>query len=150
MNSVSADFRDMPEPVWLDAAAAFAVKAIDAIGEDFWDLSLYFCGDAFMANLNAEYRGKNGSTDVLSFTLGEWVDGGNGRRYIAGDVVVCLPVLEHNALEFGVSQEDELKRLIMHGVLHLAGLDHATNSPDEPMLVRQESLLLRLSEEKIF
>jgi len=150
MNSVAADFRDMPEPVWLDTAAAFAVKAIDAIGEDSWDLSLYFCGDEFMAGLNAEYRGKEGPTDVLSFTLGEWVEGENGRRYIAGDVVVCLPVLERNASEFGVSQNEELKRLIMHGVLHLSGLDHATNGPDEPMLARQEALLLTLSEEKIF
>lgn len=150
MNSVAADFRDMPEPAWLDAAAAFAAKAIDAIGEDSWDLSLYFCGDEFMAGLNAEYRGKEGSTDVLSFSLGEWVDGENGRRYIAGDVVLCLPVLERNAAEFGVSQDEELKRLILHGVLHLSGLDHASNSPEEPMLARQESLLLTLSEEKIF
>lgn len=150
MNSVAADFRDMPEPAWLDAAAAFAVKAIDSIGEDSWELSLFFCGDEFMAGLNAEYRGKEGSTDVLSFTLGEWVEGENGRRYIAGDVVVCLPVLERNASEFGVSQNEELKRLIMHGVLHLSGLDHATNGPEEPMLARQEALLLTLSEEKIF
>jgi probable rRNA maturation factor len=140
----------MPEPAWLDAAASFAVKAVAAIAEDSWDLSLYFCGDDFMAGLNAEYRGKDGPTDVLSFALGEWVTGENGRRYIAGDVVICIPVLERNAVEFGVSQNEELKRLIMHGVLHLSGLDHATNGPDEPMLSRQESLLLTLSEEKIF
>ncbi len=150
MNSVAVDFRDLPEPGWLDAAASFAVKAMDAIGEDSWDLSLFFCGDEFMAGLNAEYRGKEGPTDVLSFTLGDWVDSENGRRYIAGDVVVCLPVLERNASEFGVSQNEELKRLIMHGVLHLSGLDHATNGTDEPMLARQEALLLTLSEEKIF
>ncbi len=103
-----------------------------------------------MAGLNAEYRGKEGPTDVLSFSLGEWAEHENGRRYIAGDVVICLPVLERNATEFAVSQNEELKRLIMHGVLHLSGLDHATNGPDEPMLARQESLLLTLSEEMIF
>jgi len=150
VNSVAADFRDMTEPAWLDKAKAFAARAVDAIGEDSWDLSLYFCGEAFMASLNAEYRGKDGPTDVLSFALGEWVEGEKGRRYIAGDVVLCLDVLARNAIEFGVSQDEELRRLIVHGVLHLAGMDHETNDPDEPMLARQESLLSALAEEKIF
>lgn len=150
MNSVAVDFRDIPEPAWLERAAAFAVKAIDAAGEDSWDLSLYFCGEDFMAGLNAEYRGKDGPTDVLSFALGEWAEVENGRRYIAGDVVICPAVLSRNAVFFGVSEDEELRRLIVHGVLHLAGMDHETNDREEPMLSRQESLLSALSEETIF
>lgn len=150
MNRVAVDSRDMPEPEWLDRAAAFAVKAVDAAGGESWDLSLYFCGEEFMAALNAEYRGKEGPTDVLSFGLGEWADGEDGRRYIAGDVVICLAALESNAAAFGVGRDEELRRLIVHGVLHLSGMDHATNDPGEPMLVRQESLLSALSEDTIF
>lgn len=150
MNAVAVDFRDMSEPAWLDRAASFALKAIDALGENSWDVSLFFCGEAFMAALNTEYRDKEGPTDVLSFCLGEWIEIENERRYIAGDVVVCLSVLESNASEFGVSSDDELKRLILHGVLHLAGMDHETNGPSEPMLIRQESLLEVFSEETIF
>lgn len=150
MNSVSVDYRDMAEPVWLDRAASFAVKAIDAIGEDSWDMSLLFCGEEFMEALNREYRGKDGATDVLSFRLGEWITVENELRYIAGDVVLCLSVLERNASEFRVSLDEELKRLILHGALHLAGMDHETNGTNEPMLERQESLLKAFSEETIF
>nr|HPG87608.1 rRNA maturation RNase YbeY [Spirochaetales bacterium] len=89
-------------------------------------------------------------TDVLSFSLGEWRDGENGRRYIAGDVVICLGVMERNAAEYGATRDEELKRLIAHGVLHLSGMDHGTNEPDEPMLARQEALLSTLAEETIF
>jgi probable rRNA maturation factor len=150
VNLAVADCRDMPEPPWLGRAAEFAVLAMDAAGADSWDLSLCFCGEAFMASLNAEYRGKEGPTDVLSFELGEWSEGENGRRYIAGDVVLCVDVLERNAAEYGVSRDEELKRLIVHGILHLSGLDHGTNAPEEPMLARQEALLTVLSEGTIF
>ncbi len=150
MNAVAVDYRDMEEPAWLERAAAFAVRAMDGLGLEDWDLSLYFCGEAFMAGLNAEYRGKDGPTDVLSFSLGEWRDGENGRRYIAGDVVICLGVMERNAAEYGATRDEELKRLIAHGVLHLSGMDHGTNESDEPMLARQEALLSMLAEETIF
>ena len=150
MNSAAIDWRDCSEPAWLGRAAAFAVKALDAMGMDGWDLSMLFCGEEYMASLNREYRGKEGPTDVLSFELGEWVDGENGRRYMAGDVVLCLDVLASNAVSFGVTEDEELRRLIIHGALHLAGMDHESNSPDEPMLARQEHLLGVLAEETIF
>jgi probable rRNA maturation factor len=150
LNRVAVDFRDITEPAWLDRAASFALKAIDAIGEKSWDLSILICGEEFMAYLNAEYRGKEGPTDVLSFCLGEWIEMENERRYMAGDVVLCLSVLESNASEFHVSKDEELKRLILHGVLHLSGMDHETNEPSEAMLLRQESLLEAFSEETIF
>ncbi|MBN2874200.1 MAG: rRNA maturation RNase YbeY [Spirochaetales bacterium] len=123
---------------------------MDAAGLSDWDLSLLFCDEAFIAELNLEYRGKEGPTDVLSFGLGEWVDGENGRRYIAGDVVLCPSVMAANAADFGVSEDEELRRLVLHGILHLSGLDHETNEASEPMLMRQESLLATLSEETIF
>lgn len=150
MNSVAIDWRDCPEPPWLGRAASFAVKALDAMGLDAWELSILLCGEEFMAGLNSEYRGKEGPTDVLSFELGEWVDGENGRRYMAGDVVLCFDVLARNAASFGVTEDEELRRLLIHGALHLAGMDHASNNPDEPMLVRQEQLLGVLAEETIF
>jgi probable rRNA maturation factor len=150
MNSVAVDYRDIPLPLWLDRASTFAVSVMDALELDAWELSLFFCGEEFMAGLNLSYRGKEGPTDVLSFQLGEWVDGTNGRRFIAGDVVICTAVMARNAASFGVSEDEELRRLIIHGILHLAGLDHQTNEGNEPMLVRQENLLSTLSEESIF
>ncbi len=149
MNRAQASCRDIPEPAWLDRACAFAVKAMDAAGADSWDLSLCVCAPGFMAGLNAEYRGKEGPTDVLSFPLGDWAESEDGRRYIAGDVVLCPDAMAENAARFGVTDDEELRRLIVHGVLHLSGMDHGTNEAEEPMLKEQERLLARLSEERI-
>jgi probable rRNA maturation factor len=150
MNTVAADFRGIPEPAWLGSAEAFALKAVDALGHDLWDLSMLFCDDAFIAGLNREYRGKDEATDVLSFGLGEWYESETGRRYMAGDVVVCPAAMSRNAEAFGVGEDEEMRRLIVHGILHLSGMDHETNDPDEPMLLRQEELMSSLSEERIF
>ncbi|HUW71079.1 MAG TPA: rRNA maturation RNase YbeY [bacterium] len=150
MNTVAIDVQELEEPAWLARAAAFAVKVMDAAALDAWDLSLLLCGQEFIAGLNKEYRGKDGPTDVLSFSLGEWYESESGRRYMAGDVVLCPPVMARNAVEFGVTEDEELRRLIIHGILHLSGLDHQTNDIVEPMLARQEELLVALAEERIF
>jgi probable rRNA maturation factor len=150
MNAVVADHRDIGEVPWMEKAEAFALKAVSAAGLDDWDLSLLFCGEEFIAGLNRQYRERDESTDVLSFTLGEWYQGENGRRYMAGDVVVCPAVSSRNAAAYGASDDEEMRRLIVHGILHLSGMDHETNDPGEPMLIRQEQLMSILSEERIF
>lgn len=149
MNAAYASVSEPPEPEWLGRAAEFAVRAMDAAGLSDWDLSLLFCGEAFIAELNKRYRDKDGPTDVLSFEAGAWAESEGGRRYIAGDVVVCPAMTAANAAAFGVGEDEELRRTIVHGILHLAGMDHSGEGPDEPMLARQESLLSALSEERI-
>jgi len=149
MNKVSVSSRDMDEPDWLAKAVAFAQSVLTLLQLDNWDLSLLFCGDEFMAALNEEYRRKAGSTDVLSFEQGEWYEDGNKHRFLAGDVVLCLDALYRNADDFKVTPDEELKRLIVHGILHLSGMDHAGTEPDEPMLIRQEAMLKALAEERI-
>ena len=150
MNQVSVDIQGVSEPVWLDRAEKFIGRVLDYLGHDLWDLSVVFCDDGFISNLNQEYRHKEGPTDVLSFDQGEWYEGENGRRYLAGDVVLSLDTLARNALDFGVSQDEELRRLLVHGILHLSGADHGTNEAAEPMLIEQESILVSLAEERIF
>lgn len=149
MNAAYATVSGLAEPPWLDRAAAFAAKAMDAAGLSDWDLSLLFCDEAFIADLNRRYRDKDGPTDVLSFESGEWAEAEGGRRYIAGDVVICPAMTAANAAAFGVSEDEELRRTIVHGILHLAGMDHAGDGPDEPMLARQELLIEGLSKERI-
>lgn len=149
MNRINVSFRDMDEPDWLPKAEAFAQRALKLLQLDNWDLSLLFCRDEFMASLNEEYRRKEGPTDVLSFEQGEWYDDGNKHRFLAGDVVLCLDALYRNADDFKVTPDDELKRLILHGILHLSGMDHEGTEPGEPMLIRQEAMLKDLAEERI-
>lgn len=149
MNAVAVSVRDLPEPPWLGKVAVFADRVLSRMGEDSWDLSVVLCGDAFIAALNEEYRHKDGPTDVLSFEQGDWYQNGEESRFLAGDVVLSLEALARNAEDFSVTEGEELKRLLVHGILHLSGMDHATNDPGEPMLVRQEELLIDLAEERI-
>ena len=81
-------------------------------------------------------------TDVLSFNAGSTYQDEEGVEWFsAGDIVISVDTLAKNAVEFEVSQDQELKRLLIHGVLHLSGMDHSDNSPEQPMLQFQEIVL---------
>ena len=151
MNSVVIRTEGMPLPAWSKRAAAFCKKALRKLSLDNYELSVVFCRDDFIRDLNKRFRAKDEPTDVLSFSQGE---GGSfpegGGVGLIGDMVISLDMLAANSRDFAVSEEEELKRLLVHGVLHLAGEDHAGCGPEEPMLARQEKILQELSEEKIF
>lgn len=94
---------------------------------------------------NLAYRGIDSATDILTFALDdcqeEFVTCGDEPREW-GDILICLDRMEDNARELGVPAREELMRLLIHGVLHLSGMDHQTNDfASEPMLIRQETLL---------
>jgi probable rRNA maturation factor len=151
MNRVDISCEDKPPPPWIDGVIPYILKVLDKRNIDRWDLSVLFCGDAYIRSLNSRYRDLDEATDVLSFVLGETTadkEGGEDR-YLPGDIVVSLETLSENALYFNIPVDEELRRLLIHGILHLDGLDHDTNDPGEPMLVLQESLLAELSGEHI-
>lgn len=150
MNRVEVAVEGVSEPVWLPRLVSFAEKALTRLGRDGWDLSLLVCDDQTIRSLNAQYRDKDESTDVLSFELGETVmDMELGERWAAGDIAISLDTLAVNASYFGVSQDEELRRLVVHGILHLDGMDHEDNDPSRPMLRLQEEVLADLGEERI-
>jgi probable rRNA maturation factor len=151
MNQVSINVSDIEIPLWLNSVKSFILKVLDVLDRDNWDLSVVFCGDVFIRRLNAEYRGKDEATDVLSFPLGTILEGENGTegRYLPGDIVISLETLRENAKYFRLPEEEELRRLLIHGILHLDGMDHTTNDEKEPMLQLQERLLGRLAGERI-
>jgi probable rRNA maturation factor len=102
-----------------------------------------FCNNLYIKKLNAQYRNKDEATDVLSFPLGET---GPDGQYLAGDIVISLDALDENSRYFNVTQDEELRRLLIHGILHLSGADHDTNNGKEPMLETQEALLAMFAE----
>ncbi len=121
----------------------FLLKVLEALGKDKWEVSVLFTGDAFIRKLNKDYRGKDEATDVLSFAQvdnKEAFPAKDGRFY-AGDIVISMETLAKNAEYFGISVNEELKRLLVHGLLHLSGMNHENNNPDQPMLVKQEKIL---------
>ena len=79
----------------------------------------------------------------------EYVDESGVPRYVAGDIVISIDSLKKNAINFFVSENEELKRLIIHSILHLSGMDHSDNSKDQPMLVLQEDILKLFNDIKI-
>ncbi|QEE27793.1 rRNA maturation RNase YbeY [Terriglobus albidus] len=78
--------------------------------------------DKTVKRLNRDFRGKNKATDVLSFPAGDFAEG------IVGDLAVSLDTAAKQAKRFGLTLEDEIKTLLLHGLLHLAGYDHETDN----------------------
>jgi probable rRNA maturation factor len=121
------------------ALAEAVLRAERASGE----LTLTFVDPAEMASLNAEHMGVDGPTDVLSFPLdaadliepGEWQRLEGSPPVLLGDVVVCPAVAAIAAPDHGGSVDDELALLVVHGILHVLGHDHA--EPDETAAMRE-------------
>jgi probable rRNA maturation factor len=146
MNRVEARAEEVPLPAWAPSLEAFSIKALDALGKDNWDLSILLCGNEYIRQLNARYRGRNEPTDALSFPLGETYPDGRDGRFLAGDIVISLETIGENARYFEVSFDEELRRVIIHGILHLSGMDHAGNDSGEPMLLLQEETLKKMED----
>jgi len=106
------------------------------------ELNLLFVDESEMARLNEQHMGHQGPTDVLSFPIDADGPDGPGPRLL-GDLVVCPAVAARNAITHGRSFPDEVALLVVHGVLHVLGFDHA--DPDEAavMSAREQALLSR-------
>ena len=149
MNSVAINAEEVPLPNWSNCANSFTLKVLNEIERDNWEVSILFCGDKTITELNTQYRNKAEATDILSFNLGETVKDGDKSVYLPGDIVISLDTLRENAGYFKISQDEELRRLLIHGILHLDGMEHETLDSSEPMLVLQEKILERLKDEHI-
>jgi probable rRNA maturation factor len=116
-----------------------------------WELFILLCGDKTITALNKQYRNKNEPTDILCFNLGIEMDIPDKKRtvYQPGDIIISLDTLRENAKYFKTSEDEELRRLVIHGILHLAGMNHKTLNTDEPMLVLQEEILNKLQKTRI-
>ena len=89
------------------------------------ELGIQICSGRRMAFFNRQYRNKTGATNVLAFQNGETYP--DGRVYL-GDILIAAQVAMKSAEKLGDSLVNELKRLVLHGVLHLAGYDHEQDS----------------------
>lgn len=123
------------------------------------EVSLLFVDEEAMAALNQQFLGKSGPTDVLSFPIedepgptgrspdfggsGPGTTAEEGTLTLLGDVVVCPEVAARNATEHGVPFEDEVALLVVHGLLHLLGMDHEDDAEAERMEALEQQLLAR-------
>jgi len=106
-----------------DFIAVVSTHIDEAVGKSF---SIAFINDARMKQLNSTFRGKDGTTDVLSFPFEAQPFEPDSNEL--GDIVISAEQAQKQAAENGLSLEGEIKQLILHGVLHLCGYDHETDS----------------------
>jgi probable rRNA maturation factor len=106
------------------------------------ELSILLIGDRAMRTLNRQYRGKDMTTDVLSFSLREGRFGGVQPNML-GDIVISVPVARQQAVDAGQTIQQELERLLIHGLLHLVGYDHERSAADARTMQLKERSLLR-------
>jgi probable rRNA maturation factor len=149
MNRVTVNAEEVVLPKWSASMRGFALKVLDEIKRDNWELSILLCGDKTITALNSQYRNKFEPTDILSFALGETIRERGKTFYLPGDIVISLDTLRENAKYFEEGEDEELRRLLIHGILHLDGMDHKTTDKEEPMLAFQEEILDRLKDERI-
>jgi probable rRNA maturation factor len=121
------------------ALESFCLGVLEDIGKRRWSVSIVLCDDSFIRELNGTYRGIYEPTDVLSFAQNTEFQ--SEDLHLAGDVIVSLETMKKNAQNLNTSEKHELKRLLVHGILHLAGMDHEKDATEGGMLDLQESIL---------
>jgi probable rRNA maturation factor len=122
---------------------AFVLKQMNVA--DGAELSILFVGERAMEDLHLTWMDEPGPTDVLSFPMDELRPGTPDEPTPAGllgDVVICPPVAEVQALAAGHSAEEEMLLLATHGILHLLGYDHGAPDEEREMFELQRKLLL--------
>jgi len=112
-----------------------ASRMLKEVGQSISELSIAIVLDEEIAALNAEHRGKRSATDVLSFSLLEG-DHSDRRGKLLGDVVIGIETAARQARAAHRSLDEELARLLIHGILHLLGWDHEESA--EAKLMRAE------------
>jgi len=105
-------------------------------------LSVLFVGDRAMRTLNRRYRGKDKTTDVLSFSLREGAFS-HVQPDVLGDIVIAVPTAARQAAEAGHSLGREIEFLLVHGLLHLLGYDHERSNDEAKRMKRRELQLLK-------
>ena len=105
-----------------EAWTTFAAKALKAIGNPESSATIAFVSDKRIRELNRQFRGIDKATDVLSFPASE------PDELNLGDIAISAETAATQAKENGLSFDDEIAQLILHGLLHLSGYDHETDN----------------------
>ncbi len=129
-----ADFFQFPE----DQSRNWLKEVALSHGKEVGEINYIFCDDAYLLEKNIKYLNHNTLTDIISF------DNSQGNL-LEGDVFISTERVKENAKEFDVSFENELHRVMAHGLLHFAGLKDKTESQKKEMRRAEDDALLLLS-----
>ena len=127
-----SDFILEQEPVYASWIETIILSENKTLGE----ISYVFCDDAYLHNINMQYLNHDTLTDIISF---DYTEG----DIISGDIFVSIERVKDNAIDFKVSFEEELKRVLAHGVLHYCGYKDKTNT-DATLMRTKENEKIKL------
>lgn len=153
MNEVTLMYQNMEPKQWEDKFQDFVYSVLKDLEIDNWEFSLTLCDNNYIQDINRDFRNKDKPTDVITFVMSDEpfpMEDSESELYSAGDIIISLDTVKENSTYFNVDEEEELKRVVIHGILHLKGMDHKTNDVDEEMLMLQEKILLRLPQKGIY
>ena len=137
----------------LKALRGMAREMLRGLGchEDNTELSLLLTDNEGIRALNRRYLDRDRPTDVLSFPM--WDFNSELRtpnsELILGDVVISIEKARKQAEELGVTMDEELSRLLVHGILHLFGFDHEKSSKEAQRMKKEEERLLKITKCKL-
>ncbi len=153
MNDIALMYQNIDKKEWESKYWDFIEELLKELNIDNWEFSITLCDNTYIHELNREYRNQDKPTDVITFVMSDEpfpVTDDDEQLYSAGDIIISLDTVLENSEYFKVDYQQELKRVTIHGILHLMGLDHETNNEDEEMLVKQEKILDKFSNKDIF
>lgn len=121
---------------------SWASSALQALGLKRAEIGLLFVSDRRMKRLQQRYRGRETPTNVLAFPI-DAKDPGDGRPHLLGDIVISVETAAKEARAQRRPLEGYLRVLLIHGIVHLSGLDHERSGGEARRMARVEQRLLR-------
>ncbi len=98
------------------------------------DLSFIFCSDIYLLKINKKYLSHDYFTDIITFNYNE-------NQFLSGDIFISVDRVKENSKKYSISFNNELLRIIIHGVLHLLGYDDKIKSDKELMTSKEDEYL---------
>ena len=108
-------------------------------GKKMGEISYIFCSEEKILSVNNEYLQHDYYTDIITFDYTE-------KATIAGDIFISIDTVKSNAVGYKISFEDEIARILIHGILHLCGLKDKTKKEEKAMREAEDKALLLLTE----
>jgi probable rRNA maturation factor len=139
---------EQSHPVDLPAIRSLAGMVVEGEGyPESSEVTLLLVSDSEMGSYNERFLNRTGPTDVLAFPVEDLKPGVvperdfNGPPLLLGDIIVAPEYISRQAEEYGVSFEDEISLMVVHGLLHLLGYDHQDDDEAEAMELREREIL---------
>lgn len=110
--------------VWIE-------NVINSENKSLGEISYIFCDDEYLLEINKQYLNHDYYTDIISFDYTE-------NEVVSGDIFISIDRVKENALDYGVSFDNELKRVVIHGILHFCGYKDKSQDEERMMRLKEE------------